>query len=108
MLVGLYDLNTEFDALESAGLFLNSSQGIGPEFAQSGLNGPSIFPTTTLGLRAKWAPGSRFYLESVVLNGLAGSEVRSSACDQSKHESGAEKRHCFRPASPDCLLVSPG
>ena len=72
LLVGLYDLNTEFDALESAGLFLNSSQGIGPEFAQSGLNGPSIFPTTTLGLRAKWAPGSRFYLESVVLNGLAG------------------------------------
>ena len=33
-LVGRYDLNTEFYRLQSAALFLNSSFGIGPEFAQ--------------------------------------------------------------------------
>jgi signal transduction histidine kinase len=36
LLVGRYDLNSEFYRLHSAGLFLHSSFGIGPEFAQSG------------------------------------------------------------------------
>jgi len=43
VLAGLYDLNSEFYRLQSAGLFLNSSFGIGPEFSQSGVGGPSIF-----------------------------------------------------------------
>lgn len=50
---GLYDLNSEFDSIDSAGLFLNASHGIGPEYAQSGLNGPSIFPVTSLALRLR-------------------------------------------------------
>jgi porin len=48
---GLYDLNSEFDAIESAGLFINPSHGIGPDFSQSGLNGPSIFPSTGVAVR---------------------------------------------------------
>ena len=48
---GLYDLNSEFDAIEPAGLFINSSHGISPEYSQSGVNGPSIFPSTSLALR---------------------------------------------------------
>jgi porin len=43
---GLIDLNGEFDVQATGQLFLNSSHGIGPDFSQSGLNGPSIFPTT--------------------------------------------------------------
>lgn len=50
---GLYDLNSEFDALENAGLFINPSHGIGPDFAQSGLNGPSIFPVTSVAARVR-------------------------------------------------------
>jgi porin len=49
---GLYDLNSEFDSIETAGLFINPSHGIGPDFSQSGENGPSIFPVTSLGVRA--------------------------------------------------------
>ncbi|MBL4800256.1 MAG: carbohydrate porin [Emcibacter sp.] len=45
--MGLIDLNSEFDAIETAGLFLNSSHGIGPDFSQTGENGPSIFPSTS-------------------------------------------------------------
>ncbi|MBL4894192.1 MAG: carbohydrate porin, partial [Emcibacter sp.] len=45
--LGLIDLNSEFDAIEPAGLFLNSSHGIGPDFSQTGENGPSIFPSTS-------------------------------------------------------------
>lgn len=48
---GLYDLNSEFDAIETSGLFLGPSHGIGPDLAQTGENGPSIFPVTSLALR---------------------------------------------------------
>lgn len=50
VLVGVLDLNSEFDAIEPAGLFLNSSHGIGADYAQSGGNGPSIYPTPGLSL----------------------------------------------------------
>lgn len=53
---GLIDLNSEFDAIEPGGLFINSSHGIGPDFSQSGDNGPSIFPSTSLAALAEWAP----------------------------------------------------
>jgi porin len=36
VLAGLYDLNSEFDVIESAGLFLNSSHGIGADYSQTG------------------------------------------------------------------------
>lgn len=71
-LVGLYDLNSEFDALQSANLFINSSHGIDPTFSQAGVNGPSIFPFTTIGMRLKLAPIRWLYVQSVVLNGIAG------------------------------------
>jgi porin len=44
---GLIDLNSEFDVQDVGAVFLNSSHGIGPDFSQSGRNGPSIFPTTS-------------------------------------------------------------
>lgn len=47
---GLIDLNTQFDVQEVGAFFVNSSFGMGPEFAQSGENGPSSFPATALGL----------------------------------------------------------
>lgn len=72
LLAGLYNLNSEFDAIESAGLFLNSSFGVGAEFAQSGQNGPSIFPTTSLALRAKFTPRPGFYAALAVLDGVPG------------------------------------
>lgn len=51
VLAGLYDLNTEFYVTEAAGLFLNSSHGVGKELAQTGSNGPGIFPNTALAVR---------------------------------------------------------
>ncbi len=69
---GLYDLNTEFDAIETAGLFINSSHGIGPDFSQSGVNGPSIFPTTSLGVRVKASLTKRVSIQAVVLDGVPG------------------------------------
>jgi porin len=45
---GLVDLNTEFDIQSVGALFLNSSHGVGPEFSQTGIAGPSIFPATSV------------------------------------------------------------
>lgn len=56
LLAGIYDLNSEFYRLRSASLFVNSSFGIGPEFSQSGVSGPSIFPRTSAGLRIDLKP----------------------------------------------------
>jgi len=72
VLAGLYDVNSEFDVLREAGVFLNSSFGIGAEFAASGRNGPSIFPVTSLGTRVQWHPGHRWYLQGAVLDGVPG------------------------------------
>ena len=51
VLVGRYDLNSEFDLLEAGGLFLAGSQGMGTDISQTGAAGPSIFPRTALGIR---------------------------------------------------------
>lgn len=72
LLFGLYDLNSEFDLMPSSRLFINPSHGIGPEFSQSGRNGPSIFPTTSLGLRFKGSIGERGYALAALWDGVPG------------------------------------
>jgi porin len=69
VLAGRYDLNSEFYRLNSAGLFLNSSFGIGPEFSQSGIAGPSIFPSTSIGVRLAIKPAPNLIVRAAVLDG---------------------------------------
>ncbi|MEZ5459394.1 MAG: carbohydrate porin [Steroidobacteraceae bacterium] len=69
---GLYDLNSEFDALPSAALFLHSSQGIGADLGLSGQNGPSIFPVTGLALRYRHEAGNGLTLLAAVIDGVPG------------------------------------
>ena len=70
--VGLYDLNSEFDTSDVGSLSLLSSHGIGPEFAQSGRNGPSIFPVTSLAIRGDYKLDDRWTLRAAVLDGVPG------------------------------------
>lgn len=72
VLTGLHDLNSEFYVTPSAGLFIGSNYGIGSEFAATGENGPSIFPTTALAFRAKLQPTEKFYLQTAVFDAIAG------------------------------------
>jgi len=71
-LFGLYDLNSEFYVTDTSSLFLHPSPGIGPEFSQTGINGPSIFPTTSLALRAKAQLTPDFYVQGAVFDGVPG------------------------------------
>ena len=57
---GLMDLNSDFDSVQTASLFINSSHGIGPDLSRSGRNGPSIFPVSAAGVRASWLPSKRW------------------------------------------------
>jgi porin len=61
---GIIDLNTEFDVQPTAMLFLNAHHGIGPDFSQSGRNGPSIFPTTGFGVAGWWLPGDHWQFKA--------------------------------------------
>ena len=72
VLLGLYDLNSEFYSTQSSGLFLHPAPGIGSELAQTGRNGPSIFPVSSVALRAKFQLLPSIYLQGVVLDGVPG------------------------------------
>ena len=53
ILVGLHDLNSEFMVNDMTANFIKPTLQVNQEFAQSGKNGPSIFPTTSLAARVK-------------------------------------------------------
>lgn len=72
LLFGLYDLNSEFDLRVSSGIFTNPSIAIGAEFEKSGLNGPSIFPASSLSFRIKYKPNNNFYFLAGILDGAPG------------------------------------
>lgn len=74
LLAGLYELNVEFDYLESASLFINSSQGVGGALAASGLVGPPTFPATAPTARIKVMPEPRYYIQAAVSDGVPGVE----------------------------------
>lgn len=85
---GLVDLNVDFDTQETAALFITSSDGIGPDLSRSGLNGPSIYPTTALAVTAYLRPSPNLTLRVGLFDGTAGTPyhpgrfaIRLSAAD---------------------------
>ena len=72
LLLGLHDLNSEFYVTDPAGLFFNSSFGIGADLSQTGVNGPSIFPSNALAARLNVQPVENFYINAGLYNAIAG------------------------------------
>lgn len=68
-LVGLRNLNAEFYVSEHAGLFLNSSFGIGPDLSQTNV---SIFPAATFGTRIKIDTSAQTYIQAAAFDGVPG------------------------------------
>ncbi len=69
---GLLDLNADFDVKNTASVFLNPSHGIGPDFSQSGVNGPSVFPTTSLALIIRAELSDNIFWQAGIFDGVAG------------------------------------
>ena len=76
MRAGLLDYNADFDAIDTASLFLNSSHGIGADVARSGRNGPSIFPVSALGMRATFSPSAKWTFRLAVFDGVPGNPAQ--------------------------------
>ncbi|WP_443751322.1 carbohydrate porin [Asticcacaulis solisilvae] len=73
---GLMNLNGVFDVQKYARLFLNSSHGIGPEFAQTG---PSIFPISGLGTMTSWIIDDRTTFKFGLFDGVPGDPAHPKA-----------------------------
>ena len=69
---GLIDLNTTFDVQETAALFLDASHGLGPDFGDTGLNGPSDYPTPALATTVFYRPAEGWTAQLGVFDGVAG------------------------------------
>jgi porin len=69
LLGGLHDYNSEFNSLEYAGTLIHPSFGVTPEVAQVG---PSIFPTTSLAVRALVQPIEQLYMMFALYDGVPG------------------------------------
>lgn len=69
---GLYDVNSEFYANDSAGLLIAPAFGIGSELAATGPNGPSIFPSTALAVRLSTQLSQHLSARAAIVNANAG------------------------------------
>jgi porin len=72
LLAGLYDLNSEFYSTESSSMFIHPTFGMSAELAGTGKNGPSVFPTSSFGIRLKIQPAPGHYLQAISLDGVSG------------------------------------
>jgi porin len=72
VLVGVHDLNSEFYVTDSSGLFFNSTFGVGKDLSQTGVSGPSIFPTPAPAIRLRAEPTKEFYFQFGVWNAQSG------------------------------------
>ncbi len=72
VLAGLYPIDSEFYVTDATGIFLHPSGGMAAEVAQTGVNGPSIFPTSAFGFRTKWRPTPKTYFQAALVDGVAG------------------------------------
>ena len=67
---GLYDINSEFDALQTSLLFVNSAFGMGSDLGTSGRNGPSTFPSTGLAIRGQARIGRALTIRAAAADGV--------------------------------------
>ncbi|ESQ91099.1 hypothetical protein ABAC460_07340 [Asticcacaulis sp. AC460] len=72
---GIVNLNAIFDTQPIGGVFLNSSAGIGADYAQSG---PSIFPVTGLAIVEEWRVTDAIRLRAGLFDGVAGDPQHGS------------------------------
>jgi porin len=77
--IGLVDLNSAFDVQETAALFLNASYGLGPEIGDTGVNGPSTYPTTALAVTGFYKPSDAWKVQLGVFDATAGDPEHRSA-----------------------------
>ncbi len=73
VLAGLYPVDSEFYVTDTSGVFIQPPYGMANDMAQSGQNGPPIFPMGALAVRVKYtSPGKNFYAQYALTDGVPG------------------------------------
>lgn len=73
VLGGIYPIDSEFYVTDTSGIFLAPPYGMSNEVAQTGKNGPPIFPIGALAVRVKFtSPGKNFYAMGAITDGVPG------------------------------------
>lgn len=112
VLGGLYPIDSEFQVLDSAGVFVQPPYGAAPDLALT--RGPSIFNNSAVGLRGKWLSADRtVYAQAAVLDGIPGDSTHPRGT-HIKFERGdgtmqiaelgykpRELGHVFEPTTPE-------
>lgn len=112
LLAGLYPIDSEFQGMDAAAVFVQPPYGAAPDLALT--RGPSIFNNPAFGVRAKWLSADRtLYAMAAVLDGMPGdpqrpkgTHVRFDKGDGAMQiaEIGykpLERGHLFEPPSPE-------
>ena len=76
VMAGLINLNGIFDVQDVGGIFFNASHGIGIDYSQVG---PSIFPTSGLGLVGQWQVTPHQSLRAGIFDGVPGNPYDDQA-----------------------------
>lgn len=77
VLFGMYAIDSEFYVTDTSGLFLQPPYGMSAEMAQTGQNGPPVFPMGALAARVKYS-ASDLYLQAVLSDGVPGDPAKTS------------------------------
>jgi len=72
LLAGLYAIDSEFYVTDTSGIFLQPPYGMANDMAQSGKNGPPIFPVGAFAVRVKYNSLGKAYLQAVLTDGVPG------------------------------------
>lgn len=112
LLGGLYPIDSEFQVLDTAGLFVQPPYGPSAELSLT--RGPSIFNNPAFGLRAKWqSPDRTLYAAGAVVDGIPGDPQRPKGTHIKFNKGDGtmqiaefgykprERGHAFEPPSPE-------
>lgn len=119
LLAGLYPIDSEFFAMDSASLLIHPSFGAPSDLAQT--HGPSIFNHSSFGLRAKWLSADRtLYAMGALLDGFPASDPAHPTLTPNRFARGhgafaitemgwlpEEYGHVFEPTEPVHVLQTP-
>jgi porin len=70
LLFGIYDLETEFGSTKPMDVFFNAAYAWNAVLDQSGLNGPSTYPNTSLAVRIHQQITDQWSVQAAVLDGV--------------------------------------
>lgn len=78
ILAGFFDLNSEFYVTDSSLYLIAPTYGIGTDIAQTGLNGPSIFPVIGTALRVKYSHSQSNFIEAAIFDASAANPLNAA------------------------------